>query len=69
MTEARTPYADLINTVFHNRKHGLRFFKNNKRTRFNSEDEVTQKFACKGLVGFVQKPYRVSILKEAIKSI
>jgi PAS domain S-box-containing protein len=31
-----------------------------------SENEVTQKFAGKGLAGFVQKPYRLSELKEAI---
>ncbi len=32
-----------------------------------SEDEVTQKFVGKGLAGFVQKPYKLSVLKEAIR--
>ncbi len=31
-----------------------------------NEQEVTQKFAGKGLAGFVQKPYKISVLKEAI---
>jgi len=31
-----------------------------------SEHEVNQKFAGKGLAGFIQKPYRLSGLKEAI---
>lgn len=31
-----------------------------------SEHEVNQKFAGKGLAGFIQKPYRISVLKEAI---
>ena len=31
-----------------------------------SEDEVTQKFIGKGLAGFIQKPYKLSVLKEAI---
>ena len=31
-----------------------------------SEYEVTQKFAGKGLAGFIQKPYKLSVLKEAI---
>ncbi len=34
-----------------------------------SESEVTQKFAGKGLVGFIQKPYRLSVLKEAVKNV
>lgn len=34
-----------------------------------SEHEVTQKFAGKGLVGFVQKPYKLSVLQEALKKI
>lgn len=32
-----------------------------------SEHEVTQKFAGSGLAGFIQKPYKLSILKEAIQ--
>ena len=34
-----------------------------------SENEVTQKFAGKGLAGFVQKPYKLSVLKEVIRGI
>lgn len=34
-----------------------------------NEQEVTQKFAGKGLSGFIQKPYRLRELREAIKSI
>jgi PAS domain S-box-containing protein len=34
-----------------------------------SEHEVNQKFAGKGLAGFIQKPYRLSVLKEAIKAL
>jgi PAS domain S-box-containing protein len=34
-----------------------------------SEQEVTQKFAGKGLAGFVQKPYKLSTLRQAIKNI
>jgi PAS domain S-box-containing protein len=34
-----------------------------------NEQEVTQKFVGKGLAGFVQKPYKLSVLKEAIKAI
>ena len=33
-----------------------------------NEQEVTQKFVGKGLAGFIQKPYRLSTLKEAIKN-
>ncbi len=32
-----------------------------------NEQEVTQKFAGKGLAGFIQKPYKLSVLKEAIR--
>jgi PAS domain S-box-containing protein len=32
-----------------------------------SEHEVTQKFAGKGLAGFIQKPYKLSAFKEAIR--
>ena len=32
-----------------------------------NEQEVTQKFVGKGLAGFIQKPYKLSTLKEAIK--
>jgi signal transduction histidine kinase/CheY-like chemotaxis protein len=31
-----------------------------------SESEVTQKFAGKGLAGFIQKPYKLSVLQEGI---
>ena len=34
-----------------------------------NEQEVTQKFAGKGLAGFIQKPYRLSVLKETIMGI
>jgi PAS domain S-box-containing protein len=32
-----------------------------------NEYEVTQKFMGKGLAGFIQKPYKLSVLKEAIR--
>jgi FixJ family two-component response regulator len=32
-----------------------------------NEQEVTQKFVGKGLAGFIQKPYRLSTLEEAIR--
>ena len=32
-----------------------------------NEHEVTQKFVGKGLAGFIQKPYKLSVLKEAIR--
>jgi PAS domain S-box-containing protein len=34
-----------------------------------NEQEVTQKFVGKGLAGFIQKPYKLSVLKEAVRSI
>ncbi len=34
-----------------------------------NEQEVTQKFVGKGLAGFVQKPYRMSVLKDAIRDL
>jgi CheY-like chemotaxis protein len=34
-----------------------------------SEHEVTQKIAGKGLAGFIQKPYKMSVLKNALKGI
>jgi PAS domain S-box-containing protein len=34
-----------------------------------SENEVTQKFAGKGLAGFIQKPYKLSLLREVIMKI
>jgi len=34
-----------------------------------NEQEVTQKFVGKGLAGFIQKPYRLSVLKDAIREI
>jgi len=32
-----------------------------------NEQEVTQKFVGKGLAGFIQKPYKLSVLKDAIR--
>ncbi|MEI6827818.1 MAG: response regulator, partial [Desulfuromonadales bacterium] len=32
-----------------------------------NEQEVTQKFVGKGLAGFIQKPYKFSVLKEAVQ--
>ena len=34
-----------------------------------NEQEVTQKFVGKGLAGFIQKPYKLSILEETIRRI
>ncbi len=34
-----------------------------------NEQEVTRKFVGKGLAGFIQKPYRLSTLKEAVQKI
>jgi CheY-like chemotaxis protein len=34
-----------------------------------SEYEVSQKFADKGLAGFVQKPYKLSVLRDEIKKV
>ncbi len=34
-----------------------------------SEHEITRKFAGKGLAGFIQKPYTLSVLKDAIRNI
>ncbi len=34
-----------------------------------NEQEVTQKFVGKGLAGFIEKPYKYSVLKEAIRKI
>lgn len=34
-----------------------------------NEQEVTQRFVGKGLAGFVQKPYRLSVLKDALKAV
>jgi CheY-like chemotaxis protein len=34
-----------------------------------NEQEVTQKFVGKGLAGFIQKPYRLSTLKAAVKAL
>jgi FixJ family two-component response regulator len=34
-----------------------------------NEHEVTQKFVGKGLAGFIQKPYKLSVLKDAIRKI
>lgn len=34
-----------------------------------NEQEVTQKFIGKGLAGFIQKPYKMSVLQEAINKI
>jgi nitrogen-specific signal transduction histidine kinase len=34
-----------------------------------NEQEIDQRFAGKGLAGFIQKPYKMSVLKEAIQKI
>jgi PAS domain S-box-containing protein len=34
-----------------------------------NEQEVAQKFLGKGLAGFIQKPYKLSVLKEAIRGL
>lgn len=34
-----------------------------------SELEVTQKFVAKGLAGFIPKPYKLSVLREAIMNL
>ncbi|MFZ4855539.1 MAG: response regulator [Desulfuromonadaceae bacterium] len=34
-----------------------------------NEQEVTQKFVGKGLAGFIQKPYKLSVLEETIRKI
>ena len=34
-----------------------------------NEQEVTQKFVGKGLAGFIQKPYKLTVLREAIRAI
>ncbi len=34
-----------------------------------NEQEVTQKFVGKGLAGFIQKPYKMSVLSEVIRSL
>ena len=34
-----------------------------------NEQEVTQKFVGKGLAGFVQKPYKMSTLREVIRNL
>jgi len=34
-----------------------------------SEHEVTQKFSSKGIAGFVQKPYTLSVLREVIRGL
>lgn len=34
-----------------------------------NQQEVTQKFVGKGLAGFIQKPYRISVLNEVIKGV
>jgi len=31
-----------------------------------NEQEVTEKFEGKGLTGFIQKPYKLSMLREAL---
>jgi signal transduction histidine kinase len=33
------------------------------------EQEVTEKFAGQGLSGFIQKPYRLSVLRDAVKTV
>ncbi|MEI6207782.1 MAG: cache domain-containing protein [Desulfuromonadales bacterium] len=34
-----------------------------------NEQEVTQKFVGKGLAGFIQKPYKLSVLRDAVRGI
>ncbi len=34
-----------------------------------NEQEVTQKFAGKGLSGFLKKPYQLSVLQEVIRKL
>ena len=34
-----------------------------------NEQDVTEKFVGKGLAGFIQKPYRISALREVLSSI
>ena len=34
-----------------------------------SEQEVTQKFVGNGLAGYIQKPYKLSMLKDVIRAI
>ncbi|MDD2310532.1 MAG: transporter substrate-binding domain-containing protein [Desulfuromonadaceae bacterium] len=34
-----------------------------------NEQEVTQKFVGKGLAGFIQKPYKLSVLEDAIRGV
>lgn len=34
-----------------------------------NEQEVTQRFAGKGLAGFIQKPYKLSMLKETVRMV
>jgi hypothetical protein len=34
-----------------------------------NEQEVTQKFVGKGLAGFIQKPYSLSVLRDAVRVI
>ena len=34
-----------------------------------SEQEVTQKFAGKGLAGFIQKPYKLSVLSDVMREV
>jgi PAS domain S-box-containing protein len=49
----------------------LRHFKPDARVVMSSgynEQEVTQKFAGNELAGFIQKPYRLRVLKETIKA-
>jgi CheY-like chemotaxis protein len=34
-----------------------------------NEQEVSQKFVGKGLTGFIQKPYRLNVLRDSIRNI
>ena len=50
----------------------LRLIKPNVKVIMSSgynEQEVTQKFVGKGLAGFIQKPYKLSVLKEIVQMI
>jgi len=39
MTDAAAPHADLINTIFHDQKHGLRFFEKNERAKLKLREQ------------------------------
>jgi CheY-like chemotaxis protein len=52
--------------------HGLRKIKPDVKIIMSSgynEQDVTQRFVGKGLAGFVQKPYKLSVLREALMKV